>query len=113
MRGLRGLVADAQDKVKMYSVKVHKVGSDILVACCDADLLGKRLRGDELEIHVSERFYGGEEVQEDMLLSLLKGATVANLIGDRAVSAAQRAGLIDEDGAAEVCGVKHAQLYLV
>jgi len=113
MRGLRGLVADAQDKVKMYSVKVHKVGSDVLVACCDAEILGKRLKGDEVEIHVSERFYGGEQVHEERLLALLKEATVANLIGDRAVSAAQRAGLIEEGGAAEVCGIKHAQLYFV
>jgi uncharacterized protein len=113
MRGLRSLVADAQAEVNMFRVKVHRSGGDVLVACCDAEILGARLSDGDFEYHVNERFYGGDAVDADGLLEAVRSATVANLIGDRVVGLAIERGLVGEDGVAEVCGVKHAQVYVV
>ncbi|MFH0861882.1 MAG: DUF424 family protein [Candidatus Altiarchaeota archaeon] len=106
-------MADAQDKVKMFYAKVHKRGGEVLIACCDAEILGKRLKSGELEIHIEESFYGGQKVGSDDLKSLMKEATAANLIGDEVVRFALEQGLIEESGVVEVCGTKHAQLYCV
>ena len=111
MRGLRGLVADAQDKVKMFSAKVHKTGGQVLVACCDAEILGRTLKSGELEIRISESFYGGQKVDEKSLMDLMKEATTVNLMGDKVVSLALSEGIIDESGIMDVCGIKHAQLF--
>jgi hypothetical protein len=95
----------------MFSVKVHQVGGETLVACCDLELLGKRLGDDELDLHVSSSFYGGQTVDEDAMMRLVGEATSANLIGDRTVELALRQGLVDEANIIEVGGVKHAQVY--
>ena len=107
------MVADAQDKVKEYLVKCHLAGGEVMVACCDSRLLGMTLKDDELEVHVSERFYGGEKVSEEMMLKAISESTVANIMGDDAVEAALRCGAVDESGVREVCKVKHAQIYRV
>jgi len=89
------------------------VGGEVMVACCDADMLGRMLGDGKLMVHVSERFYGGETVDEDGFLELADEASVVNIIGDRAVDAAVRRGLVDGESVLEVCGVKHAQVYKV
>lgn len=106
------MVADAQGKI-MYSVKVHKVGSDVLLACCDKSILGSRFSSDELELHVNERFYGGEVVGEEDLIDMISDATVANLLGDGVIDMAVRRGIIEQSAVREICGVKHAQLFVV
>ncbi|MBD3387890.1 MAG: DUF424 family protein [Candidatus Altiarchaeales archaeon] len=112
MRSLRRMVADAQDKIddSMYSAKVHRLGSDTLLAACDQDILGERYTDGELEIHVNERFYGGEEVTEEQFMELVREASIANLMGDGIVEVAVRRKLIDEENTVKVCGVKHAQI---
>ena len=97
----------------MYSAKVHTVGSDVLIACCDKEILGARLSGDEFELHVNERFYGGEEVSEEDLIGMISEATVANLLGDGVIDMAVRRGIIEQSAVREICGVKHAQLFVV
>ena len=108
---MRGLVAHAQDKVNMFFAKVHKVGGEVLVACCDADMLGKRLREGDLELHISESFYGGENVDAKRLMEMMAEATSANLIGDKVVKLAVNEGIIEESGILDVCGTSHAQLF--
>ena len=107
------MVADAQDKVKMFSVKVHKVGGEVLVACCDEELLDRKLTDGDVNIHVSRGFYGGEKVGKDGFEKAMMEATTANLIGDAVVALALEKGFVEESGVIEVCGVKHAQLYVV
>jgi uncharacterized protein len=110
---MRRVVADAQDKVKMFSVKVHRVGGEVLVACCDDELLDKKLSEGDINIHISRRFYGGEKVDADGLSKALTEATVANLMGDAVVGLAIEKGLVEESGVVEVCGIKHAQLFVM
>jgi hypothetical protein len=92
---------------------VHRVGSETLVACCDKNILGSTLKDDELEVHVNDGFYGGETVGEDELVELMRGATIANLMGDRVVELAIQHGFVDRDNVADVCGVKHAQVFTI
>jgi hypothetical protein len=62
---------------------------------------------------VNERFYGGEVVGEEDLVDMISDATVANLMGDGVIDMAVRRGIIEPSAVREICGVKHAQLFVV
>ena len=92
------------------SVKVHRSGRELLVAACDSDLLGKTFREGKLRIHVSEEFYEGDLVEEDIFVNRLEMATVANLVGKRTVDVAVLHGLVDPECVLIIDGVPHAQM---
>ena len=105
-------MAHAQNKIKrMLSVKIHKTGGDTLVAACDANILGETFSDGDLELHLSENFYGGQQLQEQDFINLLADATLANIMGEKAVNAAVTAGHIEESSVIEVAGIKHAQIF--
>ena len=96
----------------MIKMKVYTRGVEVLVAACDADILGKVLRQGELRLHVSS-FYDGERVSEEEFLKQLGGATIGNLVGKVTVDAAKRAGYISDEGILWIDGVPHAQLFVM
>ena len=81
----------------------------LLVAVCDADLLGETLENGEFSLTVSEEFYGGEEVGETDAANSLARASVANLVGERAVTLAIERGHVDETNVLDIDGTPHAQ----
>jgi len=94
---------------KMIYTKIHERGSEVLIAACDEELLGKKFSSDDFEIEVSERFYGGEVRKIEELTTIISQATMANLVGNRVVSKAIQEGLVSEAHILEIGGVKHAQ----
>ena len=92
------------------SVKVHTSGREVLVAACDEEILGQTFRSGKLSIHVSRDFYEGQICDEEVLLSRLAMATIANLVGKRTVEAAIRGGVIDPDCVLLIGEVPHAQM---
>ena len=75
---------------------------EVLLAACDEDLLGKTLSEGELSIEVSERFYGDKKVDKDTFIKQLAAATSANLIGEKVIELAKKAGFIDSIGKREI-----------
>jgi len=94
----------------MFYLKVHDLPGEVLVAVCDKDLLGKRLCDGDLKLEVSDRFYGGDLVDEGAVFSALEKASIANIIGNVIVGKALERSLISCLGVIEVGGVKHAQI---
>lgn len=94
----------------MISVKVYRQGSEVLVAACDSDILGKTFKGDGLTIHVSKGFYGGDIGDEEMLVNRLEMATIANLVGEKTLEIAVRRGFVDSSCVLRIGGVPHAQM---
>ena len=85
----------------------------LLVSVCDRECLGERYGDGDVSLEVTEEFYGGPEaeaVEADAVVASLRRADVANIVGDRAVSVAVEAGLIDEEAVLEVGDTRHAQL---
>jgi hypothetical protein len=93
-------------------MKIHTRGGEVLVAACDADLIGRTLRDGELRLHVSS-FYDGDDVTEEDFIRQLKLATIGNLVGSETVEAARKAGLVGKDGILWIDGVPHAQLFVI
>jgi hypothetical protein len=96
-------------------MRVHKVRAEFVVAACDAELLGRDLPVGAAghTVKVSSQFYGERPVTRDEFLWALRRATIANLLGVRTVAIAQEEGLIAADGAGELGGVPHAEIFAV
>ena len=92
----------------MFSISMHRGPNGSVLAVCDEELLGKTFTEGRLRLHVSEAFYGGDTVEEELLIQHLQRASSINLVGCRVVSVAIREGLVDRDRVLTVDGVMHA-----
>ncbi len=92
----------------MISVKVYFKNNNILLAACDEELLGKKIEIDEVKIEIGD-FYRGTVVDEKKFIPYLQSATIANLIGKKAVSIAIKAGFLDKENIILIKDIPHAQ----
>ena len=67
---------------------MHKQQSKTVLACCDSELLGKKILFDEIEFEVKESFYKEKKVSKKQLAELLEEADSINLVGEKVVSVA-------------------------
>ena len=93
----------------MY-IKTYHSGSEVLVAVCDRELVGRSFKDGNLHLTVSERFYKGAEATEDEVIGSLRHATIANLVGQRSIQCALDHKFIEEASILVVDGVPHAQM---
>lgn len=94
----------------MY-LKIHRSGSGILVAVCDKDVLGKKLKHGNVNVEISEGFYKGDIVSEEQVMTALTNAKTANLFGEKAVACAISCGAVDSECVVVIDGVQHAQIF--
>lgn len=94
----------------MIWIKVYNTQGEVLLAACDDGLLGKRFEEGELQLEVSESFYGGERVSKDIFAERLRAATIVNIVGREAVEIAADLGMVDKGCLLEIAGVPHAQI---
>ncbi|MDH5815531.1 MAG: DUF424 family protein [Candidatus Nezhaarchaeota archaeon] len=99
----------SDDQVEVY-VKIHRHGGDVVVAVCDAELLGKTFAEGAVKIEVSEKFYGGEKMSLKEAMKIAKKATIANFLGENCVKYAIKRKLIHKDAVTVVASIPHAQL---
>ncbi|MHC1585965.1 MAG: DUF424 domain-containing protein [Candidatus Hecatellaceae archaeon] len=95
-----------------FYVKVTRVRGEVVVAVCDEELLGKKFVDEKrgLKLEVNERFYKGDLLSLEDSLKLIRGASIANLVGSRIVGEALTAGLIHSRAIIKIAGVPHAQI---
>jgi len=94
----------------MITLRMYRQRGEVVLAACDKELMGKTFREGELKLDVCSSFYEGEDANEEVLLNRLKGATIANLVGEKTVAIATKHGLVDEDCVLRIGGVPHVQL---
>lgn len=96
---------------KVY-VKKHNYGNYTILAICDGDLLGKVIRDEKrgLTLYIDPVFYGGELVDIQKALSMVREAQCVNMVGNVIVTKAIEEGLIQTNCVVEVSGVLHAMI---
>lgn len=94
-------------------MKTVRRGRDLLVAVCDAELLGKTIEGWRAPFVVSEGFYRGAPASVEEALEALRKATICNLVGKRIVEAAIKRGIIQEEAVIYLGEVPHAQKIII
>ena len=81
-----------------FSVKVSDYQKNIMINMCDAELMGKDIVDGELKININENYYGKQLVDKSEAISLLKSASIMNLVGNETVSLAADLGIGSKSG---------------
>jgi hypothetical protein len=82
----------------------------VLVAVCDAGLLGGSFRQGKMKLEVSTEFYGGTLCTVEKAMEALAEADIANLVGEAAIKAAVDRGLVDPQAVIYFGAVPHVQI---
>ena len=91
-------------------MNMRKWGHYVLLATCDAELLGKVLRDGKIVFEVREEFYKGSRVSVEEAVDLMRQSTVVNMVGKCIVDKALEKGLIHPEAILKISGVPHAQI---
>jgi len=118
MRSLRGQIArETRLKIELPGepvlevyVKIQRWGRQVLLAACDADVIGKTFRDSDLVFEVKEEFYKGFKTNADEAINLIEESTIVNLVGSKIVKKAIERGYVHPEAVIEICGVLHAQI---
>ena len=95
----------------MVIAKLHKDSyGRLLLAVCDKKLLGKRFEEKGKVLDLSSDFYNGNEISEDKLRNLCKGAYIINAVGEKSVSIAIELGLAEKSDALKIKKIPHIQI---
>lgn len=94
-----------------FFFKIYKTPEAVVLAVCDAELLGKTFRDGDIVLDVPERYYGGEEAGEDHIRELLSEADIISLVGAACIELAIDLGLAEWRFVKRVGGVPHLNIY--
>jgi uncharacterized protein len=94
-------------------MRIHRVRAEVVVAACDAELVGRHLPvgAGGRTVAISSQFYGERTVTPEELFGALQRATIANLLGERTLALARAKGLVGPGGTGTLGGVPHAELF--
>lgn len=98
------------EDINVVSVNLIRYGKNVLIAACDADLLGKIIKSGNVSFEVHEEFYGGSFVSLDEAIKMIQMGTIVNLIGESVVTKAIKEGLVHQNSIIYVAGIPHVQL---
>ena len=90
---------------KQFSAKVSNYQSNRMLNICDADLLGKDIAEGDLNMHISEGFYGEKLVDRKAAEVLLRESSIINMVGKETVSMSLNLGIGSENGIKVISGV--------
>lgn len=93
--------------------KLSKRGEHVLLAVCDAEILGKTLKHGKVLVHIRKDFYRGCLTSLEEAMDLIQQSTIVNLIGTEVVALAIKRGLVHPDAVLEIEGILHAQIVRV
>lgn len=96
----------------MYA-KVHESKYGILVAACDKEVHGKRLKGKYGEFYVNPLFYGDKQISEKELIKLFGTCSSANLVGEKVVNIGIKIGLVDPKHVIRIQKIPHAIVVVI
>lgn len=93
----------------MILVKIHKTQFRDVVAVCDSILIGKKFEENGLQLEITERFYKGEAMPEEKIITILENAENVNIVGEESINLGIKAGIIIKENILTIEGIPHAQ----
>lgn len=91
-------------------MNLKKVGRNVLLAICDAEILGRTLCEGKIVFHVKEDFYKGARVNVEEAISMIENSTIVNMVGKNVVKKAIQRGYVHPEAVLNIEGVPHAQI---
>jgi hypothetical protein len=90
--------------------KLKKDGKNVLLAICDAELIGKTLKDGRIVFKISNEFYNGRKMPLDQAVNMIENSTIVNLIGNKCVEKAIQNGFVHPEAILKIQGISHAQI---
>jgi hypothetical protein len=107
------LAVQGMQSSKFWS-KLVRTKFDVLVAICDEELIGKKIKIEKnFSVVVNERFYKEKLIDEKEALKLMEEATIGNLLGERIIKLAIEKNIISPESVILIGGIPHAQFIKV
>jgi hypothetical protein len=91
-------------------VNLKQVGKNVLLAICDADLLGRTLKEGKIVFRIKDEFYNGRKATVEEAVCMISNSTIVNLVGKNCVEKAIAKGYVHPEAVLEIEGVPHAQI---
>ena len=91
-------------------MNLKRVGSNVLLAVCDCDLLGRTLREGKIVFKIKDEFYNGRKGTVEEAMGMINNSTIVNLVGKTCVDKAIAHGYVHPEAVIEIEGVPHAQI---
>jgi hypothetical protein len=91
-------------------MNLKRVGRHVLLAICDADVLGKTLREGKIVFCVKEEFYRGAKVNVEEAVMMIENSTIVNMVGRNVVKRAIEKGYVHPEAVLNIEGIPHAQI---
>lgn len=88
-----------------FSAKVTTYQKNIMLNICDSEFLGKTITDGELDMHISESYYGDKLVDKDEAKTLLQKASIINMVGNEIISMSVELGIGSKSGIKLISGV--------
>lgn len=88
-----------------FSIKTTDYQKNLMLNICDAELLGKKIVENELNMTISESYYGEKLVEHEEARTLLKNATIINMVGKKTISLSLEIGVGNENGVKKIGGI--------
>ena len=90
------------------NVRVIKSKRDV-VAVCDSELIGKKFEEGKFQLDIKENFFSGKEMNEEETIEVMQKMAdedaTFNIVGEKSINAALKAGIIVEESVCEVQGI--------
>jgi len=96
-----------------FSVKVSNYQKKLMLNICDVELLGKQISQDELNIKISESYYGEKLVDKEEAKSLLQTSSIINMVGKNTVSMSIELGIGSESGIKTISNIPFLIIFKV
>ncbi|MFQ5476268.1 MAG: DUF424 domain-containing protein [Nitrosopumilus sp.] len=88
-----------------FSVRITDYQKNMMLNICDVELLGKKIIQDELNMHISESYYGEKLVDKEEAKTLLKNSSIINMVGKETISLSIELGIGSESGVKTISDV--------
>ncbi|MFX1280328.1 MAG: DUF424 domain-containing protein [Promethearchaeota archaeon] len=93
--------------MKVY-LKIHDRDDCETIACCDEELLNQVFKEGNLRIEISNHFYGGELINIENAIVILKQASFFNIVGEKIIQKAIDCQLVPKEGVRFINGIPMA-----
>jgi hypothetical protein len=93
--------------MKVY-LKIHRRNDIDTVACCDEDLLNQIFTEGNLRIEINSNFFGGDLLNIDQAVEILKEASYFNIVGENITNKAIALKLLPKEGVRKINNIPMA-----
>lgn len=91
--------------------KIHTLSGQKIFACCDVELLDKRVSYNDITIHINSSFYGKEKIDEEQILNFVLEADQVNVFGKKICDFLLSKKIITKESIIYFNKIPHAQIY--